>query len=650
MSRGLARRLLALALVAVATACTTEPDGSGVDDRLVHTVEARLDQRIVVRSSVLRFDLSGAGSLGVTRAIIGFQGRTDEGRAVDVAYLVALGPQVDDGADLVVELPVVDGLWQALAPSPEARFEGRVTVALLDDLGVTGRASLPGIDLRLMERFAPSVDAIPWGPHHVGERIDVDGAGFLRPEEGSTWLVVDAGTLIYPDGATRRIADGRVALAWSGRRDRALLPISPSLFGVREGRFEGKVRLFNALKTGERFAGEAPGSMAFEIRGARIEGIDPGAASRGQKVRLTGRGLLPDDPGAGTGLYLLFEGELTPAVGGPTIDFRAERAIARVPSRVIDGRTLELEVWYEVDEEARRLSGLGAIPGVFRGSVTPVAFDATAEAAGPAFDLSFEVLPPRQIVYLKYLPGFADALSAYGLANVEAEIRRRVREVLVRDYEGVNVGFVEAPPEDFADYTTIEIGGPDPSGLGQFGYDNSFHDGGKDVGNLYLDDYLGGVNRRSEEAGYLPYGGVFIGSFRAFSPTVFPDAPGTSPAFDRVMAPFMAELGGTQVLGTEWPDGPRRAAIQAAIRMVGNLTGHTASHEIGHALGLSHVPPSVDGYAERFHNDPPGPRLIMDAGGERPFAERAEVDGAGPARFSPQNFDYLRAILPLSAR
>ena len=41
------------------------------------------------------------------------------------------------------------------------------------------------------------------------------------------------------------------------------------------------------------------------------------------------------------------------------------------------------------------------------------------------------------------------------------------------------------------------------------------------------------------------------------------------------------------------------------------------------------------------------PGWIMDAGMYRPFAERAELDGAGPGVFSPFNQAYLAGILPL---
>ena len=53
---------------------------------------------------------------------------------------------------------------------------------------------------------------------------------------------------------------------------------------------------------------------------------------------------------------------------------------------------------------------------------------------------------------------------------------------------------------------------------------------------------------------------------------------------------------------------------------------------------------AIDG---QFHHLGDNPGWIMDSGSARPFEERAEIDGAGPAVFSPQNRAYLEQILPL---
>jgi hypothetical protein len=83
----------------------------------------------------------------------------------------------------------------------------------------------------------------------------------------------------------------------------------------------------------------------------------------------------------------------------------------------------------------------------------------------------------------------------------------------------------------------------------------------------------------------------------------------------------------------------QRFEVREAKRVLGNLIGNTLSHEVGHALGLSNIP-------GRFHNEGDNPGWIMDSGIFRPFEERGELVGMGPAFFSPVNKAYLLEILP----
>ena len=93
----------------------------------------------------------------------------------------------------------------------------------------------------------------------------------------------------------------------------------------------------------------------------------------------------------------------------------------------------------------------------------------------------------------------------------------------------------------------------------------------------------------------------------------------------------------------ECPSADRREALGCAIWVLGNLIGTTLSHEIGHSLGLA----NPDGGG--FHYPTDAPNRLMDLGSYRPFAERAELRGAGPARFCVEAYEYLRAILPTDA-
>lgn len=615
-------------------------------ERELQVVDVEFDHTTVVHSSVLRFHLRNTSDRQATLGSVRMSGSLGNGRELDERIYLPVD-RIGDRGDLVINLRVADQLWEVVDPDPTRTLSGRIDIELEDEIGAFAVGEVDGLALRFRAEYAPEVTPIPSGRDvYPGERLEISGEGFLRPEEGKTWAVVDAGRVTFDDDSSRTVANARVAVEWDGSRHQALLPVSPAIFGVRTGEFSGSLRFENELDTGELFEGTQQPNFVARLNRPRIEGLSPDRGSRGQKITITGRGFVEPAEDTSAGTYFSLVGVLSPAAGGPGIVIDADPIIIS-PYRVLDNRTVEQDVSYSVNPATRSITGLGAVPGRFEGTITPYIYRGAEEQAGEPWDGTFEVLPTRQVVHVKYLPGFSQALQRYGLGIVEEEIRARVLEVLRRDYQGANVVITDEEPEDFIEFTTIEVGGPDPSGLLNFGYDNSFNDGGKDVGNLYLSDYLGGVNRHSADAGYLPFGGVFIESFIAFSPTLYPDNFGTSSEFDVVLEGFMPALGGSPIAADEWPQGDRVVAIGNAINLMGNLTGHTASHEVGHALGLAHFPMTVENFDERFHNDPPGPNLIMDAGSDRPFNERAEINGAGPATFSDENLSYLQQILPL---
>ncbi len=49
-----------------------------------------------------------------------------------------------------------------------------------------------------------------------------------------------------------------------------------------------------------------------------------------------------------------------------------------------------------------------------------------------------------------------------------------------------------------------------------------------------------------------------------------------------------------------------------------------------------------------YHYSGDLPNRLMESGGNRPFEERAQILGAGPARFCDGAYRYLRIILPTS--
>jgi len=625
-------------------------DGGPSNDRVVQHLPVDFDQHTVYPSSVLTFRMKGSDRMVPGGAQVLFQGEHGTGKKVDLQIPVIPEedgfPRVDgDQGDVLVKLPVEQKLWDAIGPSPNAVYDGTIEIHLVDEIGELAEGRLGGVHLEFQTDATPTVSTVPSGQYYVNQTIDVTGENFLQPEEGTVYGVVD-GTMTYPDDATKPISGAKVPLTYVGRT-KAKFPIDARVFGVRIGSFSGSVHFESELRTGQTFDGNAQDSLEVDLQQTFLAALDPSSGSRGQKIELQGRGFVPTDDEAGLGMILQFDGTFQADAGGEPVEVKSP-AFDRAPDHVSSDERAELAVWYEIVDGG--LEGLGANPGTFTGTITPVLFDRNSEQVGVAWEGTFRVQPTKQVVYTKYLPGFSKGLEKYGLQNVEFDIRKRILEVTNRDYAEFNVEFVDEPPTDFIDYATIEVGGPDPTGGNKFGYDNTCNvqaDRCKDTDNLYLSDYLGGINANSASTFNTPFGGVFIESFDFFSPTLNPDSPAGSSEFDAIMSPFMPGLGGSPVKGTEWPDGPRHDAIALAIHMVGSVIGNTCSHEVGHSLGLSFFPEDRIHPTNAFHNKIPCENCMMDPGSERPFEERAEIDGKGPATFNDRNTAYLKEILPL---
>lgn len=646
----LMRTLFLFALLWGASGCPEAETSSNEEIRETVPLLLGFDQGLIVPTSVLHFELRGTERLVAEVAEVSFEGADGNGTPIRITQFIARTDRIGDQGNIVVRVPVADQLWPTLSPAPNSVFQGRITVDLVDEIGVLGRGTLEGQRIEAKSSLPPTIQPIATNAVFPGEKIRVSGNDFLMPDEGRTIATVE-GTVRYADNSTREIETREVAFVWDGRRTEAGFPLDPAVFGVQVMSFEGSLLFENVLSNGQRFAGGQQESFSFEMQPPLLATFAPESGSRGQKIALNGRGLVANSSSAANddyyGMILRFDGILRFDDGGE-LDLSGPSALERAPDRVISDSLAELAVWYEI--EGGTLTGLGAKPGVFTGSVTPIAFDQWGEQIGEGFVGEFRILPTKQVVHIKYLPAFSKGLEKYGIQNVEYEIRQRIMTVVTRDYQRVRVEFREQAPTDFIDFATIEVGGPDPSGEKKFGYDNTCNDQlrrCKDTDNLFLADYLGGVNRNSQDEFNTPFGGVFIESFDYFSRTLNPSAPDSSEDFDRVLKPFMPALDGEPVRGTEWPDGPRSEAIAQAIHMVGSVIGNTISHEIGHSLGLSFYETDRIRPGEAFHNRIPCPNCMMDAGSDRPFEERAELNGAGPAAFNERNLNYLLEILSI---
>ena len=584
--------------------------------------------------------MKGTDRLVADAAIVRFSGSTEYEQTIPGGS--SFRRVNEDQGDILVELPVEEGFWN----QSQGSFNGEIEIVLFDEIGDLAVGTLEEVFLTGQEQVPPNLSVVPGGMYFVNQAIDISGTNFLRPNEGTTWAVV-SGDFSPEMGASFAISNAKIPVRWTGSRTSASFVIDPAAFGVQLGSFSGSLSFENELRTGDVFAGNVQSDFQIQIQQSFMANFKEDAGSRGQRIEIVGRGFVVQNPAKGYGMFLRFDGEFAYDDGSPLLEIRGPDALQRTPDEVLSDQVAVISVWYEIS--GNRLFGIGANPGVFRGSVTPVLFDERGEQEGLGWQGEFRVLPTKQMVYIKYLPGFTKGLEKYGISNIEFEIRKKILEFTNRDYSEVNVEFVNEVPLNFIDYATIEVGGPDPTGGNKFGYDNTCNvteQKCKDTDNLFLGDYLGGVNQNSASEYDTPFGGVFIESFDYFSPTLTPENEDASQDFDRILGPFMPALGGKPVLGTEYPLGDRDQEINTAIGLVSAVIANTVTHEVGHSLGLAFFPQDRIRPGEQFHNRIPCDWCIMDSGSQRPFEERGEIVDGIPV-FKDRNLNYLKDILPI---
>jgi len=568
------------------------------------------------------------------RTILRLEG-TASGRAVSAE----ISPEQGNAAQLRV---LVDRELMAVFGELGGTFVGDLTAEVRQDEESSAESEPFPVELHFAPALQPRLDAVDAESVAPGELLGIRGDGIIDGPEGLTELVV-AGRFEPVESGGFRVRDAPMNLASRLGRTSAAVYLRPAVLGLDAGRFEGEawLRVTDAAGTRRR-SGAVP--LAFDQVPPRIDELTPRRGGRGQLLRVRGAGFLPNDAAQQTATIVRAVGTFSPHTGEA---FAVE--VPLIPERWIDNRELLLPLRTRFDEG--QIVGLVATPGVFTGVLRAELIAGRGRVLSAAYDLRFEVERPVQQVFLKYLPGFVEALEAFGLAAAEAEIRARILAVCRRDYAGLRVYFGEQIPTEWVEYTTVEVGGRDPAGRLDFGLDNT---PGKDTGNLRLDDVLGGVNadterecrRRDDGRRCGPvFGGVFVSSFLALSPSAAdPIRTLADPRFDEVFAPFAPALAGdAEPLRAGEAAAPERAAQrERALSALANLVGSTISHEVGHALGLA------AGAGANPHNPRPTEGGLMDAGSDRPFVERAALDGRPPSRFLGPNRDYLDTLFGLA--
>ena len=542
-----------------------------------------------------------------------------------------------------------DGFFAALG-APVGHLV--VTVTVLFDSPIdraTHASSSVDLAVDVADTLAPHLTRAASGTLHVNDALVLDGDGFLlATSEGATHALVSG--CFLPATAAAGTActkidnvdlPARPSKSWD--RTQLEFPFAPAIAGIQPGAFTGTVRVENRLASGQVMAA-GPQALTVTLRKPEVLSISPTQASLGQFVDVQGGGFVGDAADEVTLLHLTGTFQAVGGSAGAAVDLELVPHFVSGPM-----------VRYVLDETDAlgKILDLRRVSGTFTGQIAPIVRKGTDEVVGDATSVTLAIAPLKQVVYVRFLASYVDSLRLYGSSAVDADVRTRVMAVAARDYAGVNVEFRVEEPTDFALYSQVDVAGPDPNNLGLLGYDNT---PGKDVGNQRLFDRLGGVNAATQSDGSPGYGGVFTEQFLGFSAHPAPSVarlPVDTNLFDSVFDPLRPETGapitsaeasqGPYALsdGTICPADPRDrpTVIACGVFVLGNLIGSTLTHEVGHSLGLA------DPTGDLFHDPGDAPNRLMDAGDGRPFEERAELVGQGPAVFCDDEFVYLRSIL-----
>ncbi len=559
------------------------------------------------------------------------------------------------GADLQVSIPLaVQSVERAeanadlaFAGAAEGSFVGQAEVVSSNLVG-QARSGPLALSLDRRRHLTPELRAVGAGLVYLNSRVPVEGDGLLLGgTEGTTWAELKG--CFLPSGVsgscssagTQVAAKAAVKPEVEGERRRGWFEFAPAIAGIRPGAFQGTVTLRNLHADGHP---ELSTSLAasFQLEKTRIDKLSPASVSLGQYLEIRGAGFVD------AGTLIKLQGSFTPSTGGSALPVSLE---------LVPGFQSGNVVRYVLEEGQGigSLVDLRASSGTLAGSWTPTVVWQKDQLEGQGATLSVKLGPVKQVVWVRFGEAWTESLRVFGLSAGDAPIRKRVLAVMTRDYVGVNVEFRSEEPTDFKLYAKVDIAGRDPNGLGLLGYDNT---PGKDVENKRLYDWLGGVNALTQQDGYPGYGGVFLESLLGFSehpPSGIQKSPLKTALFDQIFDPFRpdrgTELSTSEALAIDpaldtaaCPASDRATRASCAIRILGNLIGSTASHEFGHSLGLA----NPYGGPTDYHNPGDLPDRLMESGSDRPFAERAELEGQGPAVFCDEEYAYLRKILPLA--
>ena len=481
------------------------------------------------------------------------------------------------------------------------------------------------------------IDRMPAGTVSWGQELVVSGGGFLYPSEGTSRLAIE-GSFRREDGSTVPVTTSyELVPIESSNRDRAGFRFEPNFGPTDAGELRGTAQVRNVLTGGQNGQSNEV-TVALDVRPASVLDISPREYSVGQVFEIVGTGFVSPSQGS---IAVTLVGTLTGDQGAVAIDVELE------PVWINDGR-LRITSDPIVDEAEGVLidSWFAREWGTFEGELI-VTIDSGPEVYSTVpLLISLELERQRQVVVLEYLRGFDSSLDRFGLGSASDEVRAAVRSRVRGIFEGLRVDILDEAPSDISPnvVSVVEVGGPDPNGLGLLGYDSS---PGKDVGNLRLGDRIGGASAETQSDGAAGYGGVFIESYLywssdpGFGGSRPEGAPFEDPLFDPIFDPLRESQATLQEVNGDSLDPQRVAIVAEAIRALGSVIGETVAHEVGHSLGLA----DPLGPATSFHNAFGEDGCLMDGGVDRPLGERAGLPAFAATHFCGDSASYLSDLL-----
>ncbi|MCB9558394.1 MAG: hypothetical protein H6707_19925 [Deltaproteobacteria bacterium] len=548
---------------------------------------------------------------------------------------------------------------QALQALGDGTFRGSGQVR---STGPWGSSDGPpfNMQLEIIRELQPVFNGITDGSVYLNQKVVINVDDILLEGEGQSSVVLrgcfvptgQAGTCPVP-GTIVVDATVPVEPQTDTSRKGATFLFSPSIGGIKPGRFSGTIALQNAHDAGSTLA-TTEKTVSFDLQAPTLAGFAQQDASLGQYLDVLGTGFIGGTRGGGGVSAIAFSGEFVSNSG-------AHRPIAwRMVAAFKSGDVARYVIPEEIGDGAEKVvtrKDRGQLIGQWK--LVSRYGDQTVESA--PVNASLRIAPVKQVVHLRWLDGWERAMAMFGMTEADPKVREIARGVLEQIYAGVNLELRDRAPEDFRLYSTVDVVGRDPNNTGSLlGLDNS---PGKDRDNRRLFDHIGGANATTLNQGpngSSGYGGVFGMNFFVISEHPPPGvvvAKGVvpKPMFDEVFDKVRPDTGTpisademrnlVPLDGLSCPASSRPLEVACAVRSLGNMIGVILAHEIGHSLGLSKpLNPSAD--AVSSHNSGDEPYRLMDSG--RPVSEYFALEGKLNA-FCVENYQYLRRILPSTA-